>query len=161
MESRAITDGQISASSQYSVYNAPNHGRLNGQKILTVKEGAWSPATSDVNQWFQIDLGSTNITVTRVATQGRNGHHQCVDKYKLQYSDDEGNFQYYKEQGQAIEKVSKTHDQVKAAKLYDINLKLSVCHINVIENRLNLANIFLDFFFAFVEKKTARTQVIN
>lgn len=108
MESGAITDGQITASSQYSIYNAPAHGRLNSQKIPSVKEGAWSPATSDANQWLQVDLGSTNITVTRVATQGRNGHGsvQCVDKYKLQYSEDEVNFQYYKEQGQTIEKVN-------------------------------------------------------
>ena len=107
MESGTITDGQISASSQYSIYNAPAHGRLNGQDIPSVKKGAWSPATSDANQWLQIDLGSSDITVTRVGTQGRNGHRlQCVTKYNLQYSHDEVSFQYFKEQGQAIEKVS-------------------------------------------------------
>ena len=107
MESGTITDEQISASSQYSIYNAPTNSRLNGQRIPSVKEGAWSPATSDTNQWLQIDLGSNDISVTRVATQGRNRPRlQCVDKYKLQYSDDEVNFQCYKEQGQAIEKVS-------------------------------------------------------
>ena len=113
MESGAITDGQLNASSQYSIYNAPAHGRLNGQTIPSVKEGAWSPSASDANQWLQIDLGSTEMTVTRVATQGRNGHSlQCVDKYKLQYGEDEVNFQYYKEQGQAIEKVDFNHQKV-------------------------------------------------
>ena len=37
--------------------------------------------------------------VTRLATQGRNGYSQWVTKYKLQYSDDGVNFQYYWEHG--------------------------------------------------------------
>ena len=38
--------------------------------------------------------------VTRVATQGRNAAYiQWVTKYKLQYSDDGVNFQYYQENG--------------------------------------------------------------
>jgi len=38
--------------------------------------------------------------VTRVATQGRNAaYSQWVTKYKLQYSDDGVNFQYYQENG--------------------------------------------------------------
>jgi len=46
------------------------------------------------------------MKVTRVATQGRYSvYNQWVTKYKLQYSDDGVNFQYYKEQGQTTDKV--------------------------------------------------------
>ena len=37
------------------------------------KAGAWSALTSDANQWLQADLGNNYVTVTRVATQGRDG----------------------------------------------------------------------------------------
>ena len=109
MESGAITDGQITASSQYNGNHAAAQGRLHFNTTAG-KAGAWVVATRDNNQWLQIDLGSNNFTVTRVATQGRNGHVnlQAVTKYNLQYSDDEVNFQYYKEQGQTKSKVKKT-----------------------------------------------------
>ena len=49
---------------------------------------------------MQIDLGNQHTKVTRVATQGRNAaYSQWVTKYKLQYSDDGVNFQYYQENG--------------------------------------------------------------
>jgi len=44
--------------------------------------------------------------VRRVATKGYNGKNQYVKKYKLQFSDDGVNFQYYKEQGQTTDKVT-------------------------------------------------------
>ena len=80
---QSLTD-KLNASSQYSIYHAPTHGRLNGQDIPSGKKGAWSPATSDANQWLQIDLGRNDITVTRVGTQGRNGYRlQCVTEIQL------------------------------------------------------------------------------
>ena len=106
MESGAITDQQISASSQFKHNTAAFQGRLHF--IATNdKMGAWVAATIDTNQWLQVDLGSNIFTVTRVATQGRNGNKQlhAVTKYNLQYGDDEVNFQYYKEQGQTTNKV--------------------------------------------------------
>ena len=106
MESGAITDGQISASSEWSVNHAAVHGRLH-YKANGYKKGAWSPASRDVKEWLQVDLASNHTAVTGVATQARNGHPsvQSVTKYNLQYSDDEVNFQYFKEHGQATEKV--------------------------------------------------------
>ncbi|KAL9964037.1 hypothetical protein ACROYT_G027611 [Oculina patagonica] len=103
MESGAISDGQITASSQFDNNHAPTQGRLHFS-YTSVKAGAWAAAISDDNQWLQVDLGSNHFTVTRVATQGRNGNKQWVTKYNLQYSDDEVNFQYYKEQGQITNK---------------------------------------------------------
>ena len=114
MESGAISDSQISASSEAAI--AANHaatqGRLNFQET-SVKAGAWVAATNNVNQWLQVDLGNQSTNVTRVATQGRHhssqwphgSHSEWVTKYKLQYSDDGVNFQYYRKQGDTSDKV--------------------------------------------------------
>ena len=104
MESSAISDGQVSASSQWDVNHAPKQGRLNFQAVPG-KAGSWSARANDVNQWFQIDLRNQNTKVTRVATQGRNAYGQWVTKYKLQYSNDGQNFHYYREHGQYAIKV--------------------------------------------------------
>jgi len=96
-----VSGGELTASSKYSANHAASQGVLNNQK----NSGSWSARTNDYNQWFQVDLGKT-MKVTRVATQGRySGFNQWVTKYKLQYSDDGVNFQYYKEQGQTTDKV--------------------------------------------------------
>ena len=98
MESYVISDGQISASSQWDNNHAAIQGRLNF-KAGSGKRGGWSSKLNDVNQWLQIDLGDPNTDVTGLATQGRNAHSQWVTKYKMQYSVDGINFQYYVEQG--------------------------------------------------------------
>ena len=98
MENSAILDEQITASSQLNSNHAPFHGRLHFQK-------SWIAGTMDLHQWLQVDLVSQYTKVTRVATQGRNDFDQWVTKYKLTYSDDGVNFQYYKEQGQTAAKV--------------------------------------------------------
>ena len=100
MEDGSISDSQISASSQLDSSHAAIHGRLHFGKA-----GSWSASSNDVNQWLQIDLGSRHTEVTRVATQGRNDYPQWVAKYKLQYSDDGVNFQYYRDQGKTAYKV--------------------------------------------------------
>lgn len=97
MESGVITDGQISASSQWDNNHAAIQGRLHF-KQAGAKKGAWSAKTNDGNQWLQINL-SGYVTLTHVASQGRNGLGQWVTKYKLQYSTDGTNFMYYQEHG--------------------------------------------------------------
>ena len=102
MKNGAISDWQITASSQYNPDYAPFQGRLDFTKW---KAGSWSASRNDLHQWFQVDLGNKNTKVTRVATQGRNDYPQWVTKYKLQYSNDGVNFQYYREQGKTVDKV--------------------------------------------------------
>ena len=104
MANGAISDGQISASSQIDSSHAVTQARLHF-KATAGKAGSWSARSNDVNQWLQIDLGSRHNNVTRVATQGRNDSLEWVTKYKLQYSNDGVNFQYYREQGQTADKV--------------------------------------------------------
>ena len=97
MASGVISNAQISASSQMADKHAAQYGRLK-------KTGAWVARKIDLHQWLQVDLGSY-ITVTRVATQGRNGYDQWVKKYKIQYSVDGVIFQVYKESGNVSVKV--------------------------------------------------------
>ena len=104
MESREISDAQISASSHW-FYHAARQGRLNF-KQQGMKQGGWSPRTNDLNQWLQVDIGSYT-TVTGIATQGRNSVRwpQWVTKFKLQYSVDGVIFQFYMEPGNNAAKV--------------------------------------------------------
>lgn len=104
MESGAISNAQINASSQYDGNHAAVQGRLRFQRS-GVKRGAWSARRNDVNQWLQIDLGASYTKVTRVAAQGRNDVDQWVTKYRLQYSNNGINYQFYREQGQAVNEV--------------------------------------------------------
>ena len=94
MESGAISDAQISASTEWSTNHVATHGRLHFQANRS-KAGAWSARTKDVNQWLQIDLISQNSIVTRVATQGRYDSNHWVTKYRLQYSNDSSHFLDY------------------------------------------------------------------
>ena len=107
MESRAITDAQITASSEDNALHAASHARLNYQEIPSKKAGAWVANAIDVNPWLQVDVGARCTKVTRVSTQGRNSldYWQWVTKYKLQYGDNGNAFQYYSEPGQDTDKV--------------------------------------------------------
>ena len=103
MDSGAISDAQITASSQWASSHAAVQARLHFEKAGN-KQGGWSSRRNDVNQWLQVDLGSYT-TVTRVATQGRNGYGQWVTQYRLQYSDDGVTFQFFKEPRSSSAKV--------------------------------------------------------
>ncbi|XP_074606250.1 uncharacterized protein LOC141859303 [Acropora palmata] len=95
MQSRAIADGQITASSQYSSRHGPARARLNYKG----QPGAWSSKRGDKNAWLQIDLRTQVLQVTRIATQGRRDVHQWVTKYKLQYSENGKSFKTYRQKG--------------------------------------------------------------
>ena len=103
MENGAISDAQISASSQLDDNHGPHRARLN-RKQEGNKKGAWSSLNNDIYQWLQVDIG-TYTTVTRIATQGRSDMEQWVTKYRLQYSEDGVNFHLYKALGQDSAKV--------------------------------------------------------
>lgn len=81
MESGAILNSQISASSWWNSNLAPHQARLHSKGG---KGGAWASKQSNSLQWLQVDLGST-MTVTHIATQGRRNYDQWVTKYKILY----------------------------------------------------------------------------
>ena len=101
MESNAISDVQITGSTEVNSNYAPPLGRLHLLPAVRGLCGAWAAAGGDTNPWLQIDLLKHNTRITRVATQGRHNHNQWVTKYSLLYANnDTGIFQYYKGQEQ-------------------------------------------------------------
>lgn len=123
MESGAITDGQISASSEHSARLAAIRGRLNVQHSPG-KGGSWAAQYLDQNQWLQIDVGSQYTKVTCVATQGRSDHPQWVTKYMLQYSNSGGNFHDYRQQYHTTYKVN-TLNSLNNLKLFFVRMTVS------------------------------------
>ena len=115
MESGKIMDKQITASSITNALHAAHQGRLNFQEVVeggeAKKSGLWSALIRDQNQWLQVDLLRQESVVTSVATQGRNrnslwvNHNQWVKSYKLQYSNNGVDFEYYKDARQNSAKV--------------------------------------------------------
>ncbi|XP_020613619.1 retinoschisin-like [Orbicella faveolata] len=106
MESGAIVDSQITASSEWNVYSSPKRARLYIKETDSYSWGAWSSLAKDANQWLQVDLGKIT-PVTHVATQGRDTWDQWVRKYKLQFSDDGASFLFYKRQGESLDAVNR------------------------------------------------------
>ena len=104
MESGAIADGQISASSEWNSNHAAHQARLHFPGAPG-KSASWSARVNNANQWLQIDLGNKNPKVTAIATQGRGDYDQWVTKFKLEYSNDGYHFYYYKDPGQVVPKV--------------------------------------------------------
>ena len=106
LERGNVTDGQLSASSEWDGNHSPRRARLNIQKEGS-QRGAWSSRRRDGNQWLQIDLFDETAKVTGVATQGRADYNQWVTKFRLQYSKDGKNFQFYKRKGQSAIEVNR------------------------------------------------------
>ena len=104
MENGAISDSQISASSEWNARYAVIYARLHLQASGSIA-GAWVAGKSDANQWLQIDLIGQYRVITRVATQGRNNYDQWVTQYRLQYINCTLHFQDYREHGQEAAKV--------------------------------------------------------
>ena len=115
MESGKILDKRITASSEWSANNVAQQGRLNFQEAFEIgvprKSGSWSALINNQSQWLQVDLLRKESVVTSVATQGRNRHplwrrrNQWVKSYKLQYSNNGVDFEYYKDARQNSSKV--------------------------------------------------------
>ena len=101
MENGAISDVQITASSQRNDRQAARNARLNfkGQKLAW----GWETGTNEFYKWLQVDLGN-KTSVTGVATQGSSDE-ALVTKYKLQHSDDGLTFQNYKAPNNTLAKV--------------------------------------------------------
>ena len=112
MESGAIADLHLTASSEYDSRYGPKRARLHTKDWtipgIGLGPGAWSSLTRDLNQWLQVDLSKTT-PVTHVATQGRNTYSpgQWVTKYKLQFSNDGVSFLVYKRQGESSDTVNR------------------------------------------------------
>ncbi|KAL9976334.1 hypothetical protein ACROYT_G013624, partial [Oculina patagonica] len=129
MQTGAISDGQITASSERSANHAANQGRLH----FAGKAGSWSAASSDANQWLQIDL-VYKMTVTRLATQGRNSteYWQWVTRYKLQHGNDGVEFQTYREQGQSTDKEFAGNTDKNSVVYHELNPPIRARYIRFV-----------------------------
>ena len=106
MQSGAIPDSHITASSQQSDGSAAPRSRLYISRTGSL-QAAWIPSAHDQDQWLQIDIGELLCVVTAVATQGKGDYWRWVTSYKLQYSDKNAtDFQFYTEQGSTDSKVT-------------------------------------------------------
>ena len=79
MESGAITDDKISASSKVNAGTPAKNGRLN-----YLYGSSWCASPSDKNPYLEIDLGVTHI-ICAVSTQGNSRADEWVKTYKLQF----------------------------------------------------------------------------
>jgi len=100
MQSGAIPNASITASSYYNSGHEPFRARLYNQAAqlykVTVDTGSWSSKTLKAGEYLQVDLGRTTW-VTMVATQGRPSYDQWITSYSVSYSLDGVNYQTYKE----------------------------------------------------------------
>ena len=103
MESGAILDSQIRASSEWDINVPVQQARLHFVKTVY---GAWSAKFDDIHQWLQVDLLNTT-RVSGIATQRRNGRSssQWVTKYKLKHSEGGQAFKFYRRSGDNSDKV--------------------------------------------------------
>ena len=103
METGAISDDHIRASSQWDDKHPARNARLNFKEQGSF---GWTTKHNDFNQWLQVDLYSYTA-VTGVATQGTtdNKTDQWVTKYWLQYSDDGVAFTFYRNPSENSPKV--------------------------------------------------------
>lgn len=97
MESGAILDSQLSHSTRYSAEMESKHARLNSKEIHG-DGGCWRPGNSDPSPWLQVDF-LQQVTVPELKTQGRESRNHWVTNYTVSYSNDNDNFQDYKQNG--------------------------------------------------------------
>lgn len=99
LESYAVPDSAVTASSMVDIYHKPGNGRLHFQKVPSpLRYGAWAAQGGHylTGSWWQVDFGNwTKVTI--VATQGRQDAAQWVKQYKLSYAYDGLFFKYYKQ----------------------------------------------------------------
>ena len=94
MQSGEISNGQLSASSERDSKHSASQSRL--YVVNPDRAGSWAAARNDTDQWLQVDLVILHTQVTRVATQGSNGHQgEWVTKYSLQHGNDTERFYNY------------------------------------------------------------------
>ena len=93
MESGAILDSQLTASSELNASTPAKNGRLNAVW------SSWCASTNDSNPYLQIDLQTLHI-ICAVSTQGNFQGDQWVESYTLQASTDGTIWTDYKGGGQ-------------------------------------------------------------
>ncbi|KAL9974963.1 hypothetical protein ACROYT_G012075 [Oculina patagonica] len=131
MESGAILDSQITASSVYDASHAAHQARLHFKRSGEI-QGGWSARLNDNNQWLQVDL-QQRTRVTRIATQGRNNWFkgQWVTKYKLKFGDDGHTFTFYRQNGGHSDTIFQGNTDRDTVVSHDLNPSIEARYIRV------------------------------
>ncbi|XP_078367586.1 uncharacterized protein LOC144651502 isoform X2 [Oculina patagonica] len=129
MESGAILDSQITASTVFSDYYSAHEARLHF-KAEEGKGGGWSPDQRDYNQWLQVDFQQMT-RVTRIATQGIKADFEWVTEYKLQYGDDGQTFTFYKRIGVNSDTLFQGNTDPDTVVSHDLNPIIKARYIRV------------------------------
>ena len=93
MESGVISDIQITSSSELSDTSTAIYARFNRLREINGTDGAWIAATSDKNQWVEVNLYRQTV-VTGVNIQGNPSSDKWVTKYKVEFSLDHAMWEY-------------------------------------------------------------------
>ena len=95
LQTGAIKNSMVTASSQWNNYHAAFLGRLHwGRRGRYM--GAWSAKHNNRYQYLQVDFGRA-AKIIRIATQGRQDADQWVTQYYVMHSLDLLRFSEYKE----------------------------------------------------------------
>ncbi|XP_078367446.1 lactadherin-like [Oculina patagonica] len=129
MESGAILDSRISASSQYSAAYPAHLARLH-LKSTASSNGGWAALYNNNNQWLQVNLQQTT-RVTLIATQGREDWDQWTKAYKLQYGEDGVTFTFYKRLGDQSDTVFLGNTDKDTVVSHDLNPIIEARYIRV------------------------------
>lgn len=134
METGAITNSQISASSVYLGFLGlqrwgPELARLH----LTGIVNAWTASNYDKNPWIQVNL-MRKMRVTGVVTQGasRTGSAQYLKTFKVAYSLDGRDFQFIQGSGESGDKVFVGNLDNSGLKVNLFDLPLEVQYVRLV-----------------------------
>jgi len=83
LESGAILDGALSASTFLDADHAARHARLNN-----AFPNHWQPSVSVGGGWWKIDFGSLR-DIAAISTQGATSGSARINQYRLEYNDDD------------------------------------------------------------------------
>ena len=97
--SGTIPDNQMTASSEFGLFDMAYYGRLHG----TRGDGWCSRTANSNNDWLQIDFGKT-VQVCGVATQGDVNGDEWITVFKLSFSTDGITWKTYRD-NQSVEVV--------------------------------------------------------
>ncbi|XP_028416913.1 lactadherin-like [Dendronephthya gigantea] len=92
LENYVIRDAQLTSSSEKDETSRAMNARQN----FNGTAGAWIALGTDMHPWLRVDFIG-NVTLTAVATQGRNDADEWVTSFKLSFSMDSSNYEYYEE----------------------------------------------------------------
>ncbi|KXJ06226.1 Venom prothrombin activator oscutarin-C non-catalytic subunit [Exaiptasia diaphana] len=125
MQSRAIPDSSITASTSHFRNHEPQLARLHIRSSRG-KAGSWVAGRQRSGEWLQVDLGKVT-KVQAVATQGRYDTNQWVRSYTLQYSNNGKTFKKY-QGGKVFKGNSDKHTVVK----HNLNPPIYARYIRVV-----------------------------